>query len=93
MLAKTILSYELQKEVSITQHSKSNEGEPKAFLIGTSNTVGINENKLSDQVDVKNVKAFKLDETKDAILKSDMKPGVVILHTLTNEVKNSEPFT
>lgn len=64
---------------------------PMALLIGTSNVNGIKEDKLSSEVNVIKVTAFTLDETKNVINNSSCIPDVVVLHPLTNDIKNISP--
>jgi hypothetical protein len=56
------------------------------LLIGTSNTEGIDEQKLSSSVNVTKVTAYTLDETHNVIDNTQVKPDVVITHALANYV-------
>ena len=64
---------------------------PTALLIGTSNTERIDEQKLSSSVNVAKVTAYTLDETHNVIDNTQVKPDVVIIHALTNDVNNLSP--
>jgi hypothetical protein len=61
---------------------------PTTLLTGTSNTERIDEQKLSSSV---NVTAYTLDETQNVIDNTQVKPDVVIIHALTNDVTHLSP--
>jgi hypothetical protein len=62
---------------------------PVALLIGTSNISGINEEKLSPDVEVAKHISYTLQECRDYILSCNphTPPDVVVLHSLTNDLK------
>ena len=60
---------------------------PKVLLLGTSNTKGINEDKLSSSVETQKIEAFTLDQARNHITTSDLNPNVIVLHILTNALK------
>jgi hypothetical protein len=69
---------------------KPPKSKPTALLIGTSNIAGINAEKLSNHVDTTKIIAYTIDQTQEVIKETSVKPDVIILHSLTNEVKNNE---
>jgi hypothetical protein len=81
--------------VSNTNISKTNPerppSKPSALLLGTSNIKGINPEKLSAKTCVTKKLAFTLAETEDAVKSHTSRPDVVILHSLTNDVKTLSP--
>lgn len=62
-----------------------------AFLLGTSNIKGINEDKLTTEVAITKEIAFTLNETSQKITQSKLNPAIVILHSLTNDLKTVKP--
>ena len=62
---------------------------PIALLIGTSNISGINEEKLSPDVEVVKNISYTLQECRDYILSCNphTPPDVVVLYSLTNDLK------
>lgn len=64
---------------------------PTAVLIGTSNIDGIMADKLSSEVNITKSTAYTLEETKEVISDLNSKPDVVILHSLTNDIKTYTP--
>jgi hypothetical protein len=62
---------------------------PVALLIGTSNISGINEEKLTPDVEVVKHISYTLQECRDYILSCNphTPPDVVVLHSLTNDLK------
>jgi len=61
------------------------------LLFGTSNTNGIKAEKLSQSVEITKSTAFTLDQAAEQIPESQTKPDVVLLHALTNDIKNYTP--
>ena len=57
-----------------------------ALLIGTSNLTGINEDKLTTEVNITKEIAYTFAETSQKITQSSLNPDIVILHTLTNDL-------
>lgn len=72
------------------QHNRATS-RPKALLIGTSNTQGINEARLLPEVDVTKIIAYTLDETVCVVQDFNSEPDIIILHSLTNDIKSIEP--
>ncbi len=77
------------------RQSRQTNMKPYALLIGTSNTEGINEERLSPDVITSKTIAYTLDETLKVVQESstDLQPDVVVLHSLTNDVKDFSPST
>ncbi|CAC5370016.1 unnamed protein product [Mytilus coruscus] len=71
------------------KEGKSNK--PTALLIGTSNTNRIDENKPFTAVDITKAKAYALDAAHQVISTSQCNPDVIIIHSLTYDVKNKNP--
>ena len=88
-------SYTEQNDLSNINISKTNperpSSKPSALLLGTSNIKGINPEKLSSKTCVTKKVAFTLAETEDAVKSYTSKPDVVVLHSLTNDVKTLPP--
>lgn len=59
---------------------------PTILLLGTSNISGIKPEKLSQYVDVTKNTAYTLDEAISKIEMSETRPGVILLHTCTNDM-------
>jgi len=64
---------------------------PSVYLIGTSNTKGINEDKLTVAAEVKKYTAYTLDDTRSCIAGFGDPPDVFVLHVLTNDLKVKMP--
>ncbi|CAG2257866.1 unnamed protein product [Mytilus edulis] len=93
-LSSMYLPTQQQNEQQFANGSFNNEGKsnkPTALFIGTSNTDRINENKLSTAVDITKTTAYTLDEAYEVISTAQCRPDVVIIHSLTNDVKNNNP--
>ena len=96
-LSSMFLTKSTNSDVSKVERAASEERvgsvnhKPKALLIGTSNIKGIKEDKPSSDVDITKSIAYTLDETKEVIGNWTYKPDVVILHSLTNDVKSNNP--
>ena len=67
------------------------DAQPQVLLIGTSNINHINEYKLTTSAKVTKLIKYKLDETRDAVQNHNANPDVVVLHSLTNELKEKSP--
>ena len=66
-------------------------GRPTAVLLGTSNISGIKPDKLSKSVDVSKSTTFTLDDAFSKIGNLETKPNVILLHALTNDIKEHTP--
>ena len=71
--------------------SPPKKDKPTALLIGTSNINYIKPDKLTQAVSVSKINAFTLDDTVHKVESSSGNPDVVILHSLTNDIKNFTP--
>ena len=80
-----------QNLVAEDNSTEVKSGKPTTLLIGTSNIAGINETKLTSASHVNKVTAYTLDDTLEVISSTQYKPDVVIIHFLTNDVKNNNP--
>jgi len=88
------MSYQFQDFMTVKTDSSKNTNtvtKPKVLLLGTSNTKGINEDKLSSSVETQKIEAFTLDQARNHITTSDLNPNVVVLHILTNDLKTKSP--
>ncbi|XP_071176547.1 putative leucine-rich repeat-containing protein DDB_G0290503 [Mytilus edulis] len=61
---------------------------PKVLLIGTSNTKGIKEDKVTNAVKIHKSIQYTIDEATTYITQYEEQPNLVILHILTNDLKN-----
>lgn len=85
------MSSQFQDFMTVKTDSSKNTNtvtKPKVLLLGTSNTKGINEDKLLSSVDTQKTEAFTLDQARNHITTSDLNHNVVVLHILTNDLKN-----
>ena len=64
---------------------------PSVLLVGTSNIAKINESKITSAANVSKVIKYTIDETKECISMYEDSPDVVVLHPLTNDIKNKPP--
>lgn len=65
---------------------------PTALLIGTSNIEGIKEDKISDIANFTKMIKYTMRETKSAVSEIvSAPPSVIILHSLTNDLKGKRP--
>jgi chromosome segregation ATPase len=88
------MSSQFQDSMTVKTDSSKNTNtvtKPKVLLLGTSNTKGINEDKLSSSVETQKTEAFTLDQARNHITTSDLNPNVVVLHILTNDLKTKPP--
>ena len=68
---------------------KQGSGKPRVILIGTSNTEKIDPKRLSSYFTTEKHIAYTLSETRKCIEKIDNAPQAIILHSLTNDLKNA----
>ena len=83
------MSSQFQDFMTVNTDSSKNTNtvsKPKVLLLGTSNTKGINEDKSS--VETQKIEAFTLDQARNHITTSHLNHNVVVLHILTNDLKN-----
>lgn len=73
------------------QMQEPSNRKPTALLVGTSNIKGIQENRLSNHVSVEKVIKYTLSDTADYLSEIVMEPTVLILHSLTNDLKRKDP--
>lgn len=71
--------------------SNTESRKPTALLVGTSNLNGIKPDKLSTSVDILKSTAYTFEEAYSTIENYESKPDVVLLHALTNDIKNHSP--
>ena len=71
----------------------SRPSKPNVLLLGTSNIKNINEAKLSDAVAMQKVVKYTIEDTMTYIKSHEVAPDVVILHSLTNDLKSHNPQT
>ena len=60
-------------------------------MVGTSNILGINEDKLTTAVETKKVVKYTLEETETFITSFSDTPNILVLHSLTNNLKAESP--
>lgn len=77
--------------VSGVATSNTESRKPSALLLGTSNLNGIKRDKLSTSVDISKSTAYTLEEAYFTIENYESKPDVVLLHALTNDIKDHSP--
>lgn len=76
-----------------TKKLHQNQGKLQVALIGTSNIKGINPEKLSSQYRVNKITAYTLVETEKEITNLAESPDLIVLHSLTNDLRNKTPNT
>ena len=93
-----IISTKIQiASLSSGKHEMPNEpghlGKPCVLLIGTSNIKYIQESKLSDNMQIKKFVKYTIDETCEFIETHEFieTPDLVVLHPLTNDLKDMTP--
>lgn len=64
---------------------------PTVLLVGTSNVKGIKEDKVTSAAIVTKEVKYTMDETMDFINSVVSPPDILILHSLTNDVKHTSP--
>ncbi|KAK3105292.1 hypothetical protein FSP39_021744 [Pinctada imbricata] len=64
---------------------------PQILLIGTSNVGGIDADRLTSEADVHKVIQYTLDDTAKYLNSAPGFPNIVILHSLTNDIKVIKP--
>lgn len=67
------------------------ERPPHVTLIGTSNFNHIDPSKLSSQYSANKITAYTLQETESQIRNLETIPNVIVLHSLTNDLKTKSP--
>lgn len=75
-------------DISPTHHAKEI---PLALLIGTSNVEGIKEEKLTNHANVRKVIRYTMKDTLEYILTTATQPTVLVLHSITNDLKVKRP--
>lgn len=78
-------------DTSVSGVATWNTDKPTALLLGTSNLNGIKPDKLSTSVDISKSTAHTLEEAYSTIENYESKPDVVLLHALTNDIKDHSP--
>ena len=88
----TIPDTDKSLEALKTAKSKeTHQQKPKLLLLGTSNIEGINEQKLTSAADVHKVIRYTLDATYEYISTYPDTPDILVLHSLTNDIKSTHP--
>ncbi|CAC5400944.1 unnamed protein product [Mytilus coruscus] len=64
---------------------------PKLLFVGTSNIQGIHMEKLTQAADIKNVIQYTLDDTSEFLSTFTDTPDMLVLHSLTNDLKTKQP--
>ena len=92
---------QLKQHISATADGAGNQfvvkghqttpSKPSVLLVGTSNIKDINEEKITDVAAVSKIIKYTLQDTKSFIESHDDSCNVLILHTLTNDLKNLAP--
>ncbi|VDI52139.1 Hypothetical predicted protein, partial [Mytilus galloprovincialis] len=88
----TLLDPQQATQKADTSHLEE-EYVPKVLLIGTSNTKGIKEDKVTNAVKIHKSIQYTIDEATTYITQYEEQPNLVILHILTNDLKKYEPTT
>ena len=65
--------------------------QPNVLIVGTSNIRDIKEDKLTREATVSKKISMTLQATKECIMNEQSKPDMVLLHSLTNDIKDREP--
>ena len=73
------------------QRSQTTTSKPRVLLVGTSNIKDINEAKITDAAIVTKIVKYTLKDTKSFIESYDDSFDVLVLHTLTNDLKTLAP--
>ena len=78
---------------SVSSRNMNLDPKPRVFLIGTSNIKNIREDKLSQATHVKKYISYTLNETRSLLsrIEREPEPAEVVLHILTNDIKNFSP--
>ena len=84
------MKYTLQSK---TEKSTQNSSKPSVYLLGTSNVKGIDSDKITGAANVTKFITYTISEAKNKITELDIPPSAVVLHILTNDLKNMEPAT
>ena len=87
---------DVQHNVTKSDEPKSQNNQhdlPQVLLIGTSNIDGINEGRLTTAANVTKIIAYRFNDTTKAIRSYTNTPNLVVLHSLTNEIKSKNPET
>ncbi|CAC5393182.1 unnamed protein product [Mytilus coruscus] len=64
---------------------------PKLLFVGTSNIQGIHVEKLTQAADIKKVIQYTLDDTSEFLSTFTDTPDMLVLHSLTNDLKTKQP--
>ncbi|CAG2210987.1 unnamed protein product [Mytilus edulis] len=73
------------------QHRNDTQSKPKVLFLGTSNIKAINEAKLTTAATVEKVVKYTLKETVAYVTSHEDRPDLVVLHSLTNDLKHLTP--
>ncbi|CAG2216894.1 unnamed protein product [Mytilus edulis] len=79
------------KNSNSTTETKASQNKPQVLLIGTSNTKGIQPEKFSSSYTLQKREAMTLADTEKTISQIKDPPNVLVLHSLTNDLKESAP--
>jgi hypothetical protein len=84
---------EQQQVFAGARYRQHDDCKPTVLLVGTSNISKINENKLTNSVEIIKQMCFTLDETRNYITEARLPttPVAVVLHVLTNDLKTKSP--
>lgn len=74
----------------LQNNPKSTNSNKHVVLIGTSNIEGIDTSKISSKFNTEKILAYTLDQTEKAIEGIHHTPDVLVLHSLTNDLKHRD---
>lgn len=89
-IASTSSNPEMAEKFYVPNASKA---KPSVILIGTSNIKNIQESKLSENMQIEKYVKYTIDQTCNFVdsYVSDKIPDLVVLHSLTNDIKEYKP--
>jgi hypothetical protein len=82
-----------QENASHTCEAKSDtrKAKPQVLLLGTSNVIGIRQDKLTTAADVTKVVRYTIKDTIEYIRSCSMSPDLIACHSLTNDLTKIPP--
>ncbi|CAC5360012.1 unnamed protein product [Mytilus coruscus] len=82
---------QVQPKKPDSTETKASQNKPQVLLIGTSNTKGIQPEKFSSSYTLQKKEAMTLADTEKTISQIKDPPNVLVLHSLSNDLKESAP--
>lgn len=73
------------------QEDKRTPSNPVVTIVGTSNIANIDPQRMSTHYSVNKIPAYTLDQTEAEVKNLPITPKVLVLHSLTNDLKTQEP--